>query len=69
MLTNTNGAVEVLQVGSDGAFRSANLVAPMTTDAGTLSPAIADMALGPGRTMLIAGWTNPTGFMVTKLQL
>jgi hypothetical protein len=69
MLTNTNGAVEVLQVGTDGTFHSADLLPPVATDAGTVAPAIADMALGPGRTLLIAGWTNPTGFMVTKLQL
>jgi hypothetical protein len=69
-LNSPNGAVEVLQVGTDGTFRSTDLLAPVaTTDAGAVEPAIADMALGPGRTMLIAGWTNPTGFMVTKLQL
>ena len=34
-----------------------------------VGPALADMALGLGRTMLIAGWPNPTAFMVTKLQL
>ena len=68
-LNSANGAVEVLQVGSDGTFRSADLLPPLATDAGALQPAIADMALGPGRTLLIAGWTNPPGFMVTKLQL
>ena len=69
MLSSANGAVEILQVGSDGTFRSADLLPPVATDAGALEPTIADMALGPGRTMLIAGWTNPPGFMVTKLQL
>ncbi len=68
-LNSANGAVEVLQVGSDGTFRSADLLPPVATDAGLLQPPIADMALGPGRTLLIAGWTNPPGFMVTKLQL
>ena len=69
-LYSANGAVEVLQVGTDGTFHSTDLLSPVATiDAGALEPAIADMALGPGRTMLIAGWTNPTGFLVTKLQL
>jgi hypothetical protein len=69
MLNSANGAVEVLQVGSDGTFRSADLLPPVATDAGALQPAIADMALGPDGTLLIAGWTNPPGFVVTKLQL
>ena len=68
-LNSPNGTVEVLQVGIDGTYRSANLLPPVATDAGALPPAIADMALGPGHTLLIAGWTNPPGFVVTKLQL
>ena len=54
-LNSASGAVEVLQVGTDGTFRSADLLPPVTTDAGVLEPTIADMALGPGHTLLIAG--------------